>query len=156
MNGTLTIEGPLDVLASIANELNERYPSTIASTVTPATAAAGWTVETARILFTGLAPKQREALRLVVSRDGFADGQTLRAAFANDNGQIRGLTGPISKRVKKLIAEGVLAPGAEPPTTTQYDADNPSLQRAGGIRMRSELVPIFRQAIEMSSAGPTR
>lgn len=150
MNGTLSIEGPLDLLGTIAHELNERFPDGLDALVAPSTGTAGWTVETARILFTGLAAKQREAIRLIVSLNGFADGQALRQAFANDNGQIRGLTGPISKRVKKLIAEGVLPPDVEPPTTTQYDPDNPSFQRAGGIRMRAELVVIFRQAIEVS------
>lgn len=147
MNGTLTIEGPLDALSTIASDLNKQFPYGITVEVAPKGDIGGWTADAARILYTGLAARQRQALELLVKNNGYADGVTLRKTFGNDTGQIRGLTGPISKRVNKLISQGTLPEGTEAPTTTEYDPDNLSFQRAGGIRMSADLVPIFRDAI---------
>jgi len=153
MNGILTIRGPLDELSRIAEQLHRGELSGVTASVEPAEVE-GWTVERARALLARLASKQRAALTMVVEGDGRVDGDDLRGAFGNAGGQVRGLTGPISKHVNNLIAEGVLPVGTRPPTTTEYDPDNRSFQRTLGLIMRAELVPVFRDAMALTPASP--
>ena len=149
LTGSLTIDGPLDQLADLAHEISRKFPGGFTVSVeADALEVAGYTVDRARTLLRRLAARQREAIETVVEHGGRAEGDVLRAQFANEQGQIRGLTGPISKHVKRLIAEGVLPEGTEAPTKTEYDPDNASFQRAGAIEMDAELVPIFREALK--------
>jgi hypothetical protein len=147
MNGTLTIEGPLDTLAEVAQHLHQQFPDGLVVEV-EAASWEGWTVSSAENLLRRLAGPQRSLLTLIVEQGGVADGASLRQHLGNETGSLKGLTGPISKHVKKMIRDGFLPEGTPAPTTTIYDPENPSYQRAGGIRMEPELVDIFRTALE--------
>lgn len=146
MHGTLTIEGSLDELAEIAKRITAQYPEGIAASVEPLEVD-GWTVERARALLARLAPRQHTTIELVVDNGGYVSSDRLRRALADSREQLRGLTGPISKHVNRLSANGVLPAGTAPPTTTDYDTENPSFQRARGIQMNERLVPVFRAAL---------
>ena len=147
MIGKLVLTGELDVLAKVAERLQAEFPAGLHSEVTTLEYK-GYTVERARLLLARLASKQRAALKLLIDGDGTVGQEVLRAAFGNETGQLKGLTGPISKHVKNLIAEGVLPEGTKPPTSTEYDPAVRSYQRAGGIHMDAELVVIFRLAFD--------
>src|SRR3954469_13741767 len=101
MLATLTVQGPLDALARIAVLIQQQFAEGVRSDVQPLEVD-GWSVERAALLLARLATKQRTVLELVVRGDGHVDDETLRAHFANGNGQVRGLTGPISKHVKNM------------------------------------------------------
>jgi len=147
MIGTLVLTGELNVLAEVAHRLQAEYPAGLHVEVT-SMEHKGYTVERAKTLLARLAPKQHAALKLLVDAGGQVGQEELRASFGNENGQIKGLTGPISKHVKNLIAEGVFPEGTEPPTNTDYDPMVRSYQRAGGMHMDAEHVVIFRLAFE--------
>ena len=149
IQGTLTISGDIDRIGEAANLLVATFPDGLEVTVDIGDLEwCGYTVDRALALLRRLAKRQRMALSVVVEHDGFAKSAVLREVLGNDRGQIRGLTGPISKHVLNLIGEGVLPAGTKPPTTTAYDPDSASYQRAGGIAMAPELVPIFRAALQ--------
>jgi len=149
LTGSLTIDGPLDQLADLAHEISRKFPGGFTVSVeADGIEVAGYTVDRAKALLRRLASRQRDAIEVVVECGGRAEGDVLRARFANEQGQIRGLTGPISKHVKRLIAEGVLPEGTAAPTTTEFDPDNASFQRAGAIKMDADLVLVFREALK--------
>jgi hypothetical protein len=145
MIGYLQIEGELDVLAEIAAELQKRYPDGLSTVVEPYDEG-GWNVEAARALIERLAPRQRMLLRLLATSGETVDDDTLREELGNNEGSLKGITGPITKHINNLIDDGVLDDEPTQPWVTQYDPEIPSFQRTIGMRMPTELVEIFRAA----------
>lgn len=140
---TLTINGPLELLAEIAADLNARYPDGLQAEVVAADWE-GWTVEAAAALLGVLAAKQRKLITEMVKRNGFIDSEDLRLVFGDS---LRGLTGPVSKHFLRLTAEGRLPAGLPRPIESRYDADNRSFQRTQGLVMPAPLARIFATAM---------
>jgi hypothetical protein len=140
LNGTLTITGDITALARVA----EFAASLDLPMSSESPGFGGWTVESATILIRRLAPKQFELIDRLVRADGACDGAHLRDAFGDD---LRGLTGPISKHIKSLKAEGLVPEEAVPVAIAEADPHDRVNRRTSWIRMPQGLVPIIALAI---------
>lgn len=144
MFGTLAIYGSLKTLTRIAGDLEAQYPNGIVATTTPASYQ-GWDVDGAKALLAEVAPKAYTAIDTVVDGGGFGDDDVLRNKIGDS---LRGsVTGPITRQILKLQKRGVLPDGAPNPLRPDYDPNISGRQRTRGLRMDSELVPIFREAL---------
>ncbi|OAR26577.1 hypothetical protein A8W25_28460 [Streptomyces sp. ERV7] len=116
-------------------------------TVTTDTA---WDVERATVYLTSLPSNALRFARTVVEADGTADAEQLRAEF---HGDLRGPTIALSRALPRGVRNRWWPEGTEAPITPQYDPDHPSWQKALAYTMRSENVPVFREAFARLSAG---
>lgn len=105
----------------------------------------------ATALLDDLAERQRGLLEQVSDWDGVLPAGELRVA---DN-QIRGITGPITKAVKRLIAKGALRPGLQSPVRPVYDPNNRAFQRVRAFKMDSGDVASFNAAVRAARAART-
>jgi len=144
MNGTLTIEGDLTLLGKLAVKIDEWFPGAFAAEVgTPAWGE--WDVETMAVLLRRLGRKQLELIQFVSSGGGYQSDEAVRSRLSNDDGGMKGLTGPISKHINAMIAAGDLAEKASPVVKTESNPDNRNLP--GGFRMPADLLPVVRAAL---------
>lgn len=120
-------------------------------TITAALAGAGvpysttevfYTVGEAQALLEELAPRQRALVVKVAAWDGVLPDEELRTL----GGGLRGIAGPITKAVKRLVADGTLRPGQSNPVHPVYDPTNRAFQRVRAYRMDSSDVIAFKAA----------
>lgn len=94
-----------------------------------------WTSAQAMRLLRELSPAALALVQAVVDGGGYVGADALgRSSF-------RGITGPITKSVGRLIAQGVLPPDTQSPVCTVL-ADRVS-QRASGFSMDERWLPVF-------------
>lgn len=110
-----------------------------------------YTAAEATALLDDLAARQRGLLEQVAGWDGVLPAEELRDAAGT---QIRGITGPITKAVKRLIAAGVLRPGLQSPVRPVYDPNNRAFQRVRAFKMDSGDVASFAAAVRAAAAQP--
>lgn len=110
-----------------------------------------FTAGEAAALLDDLAERQRDLLEQVAAWDGVLPASEMRDA---DN-QIRGITGPITKAVKRLIAKGALRPGLQSPVRPVYDPNNRAFQRVRAFKMDSGDVASFNAAVRAGAAAST-
>lgn len=146
MDGTLTISGPLSELSKIAADMEARYPSGVSAGVSIASYG-GWNVETMTILLRRLAPRQTRLIAKIADGDGFCSSEELRDEFANEQGQLRGLLGPIAKHVTAMTREGILGESAIVILASEFDHDSRNPQRVSGVRAPAKLLPVIRAAM---------
>lgn len=103
-----------------------------------------FSADEAAALLDDLAERQRDLLEQVAAWDGVLPASEMRDA---DN-QIRGITGPITKAVKRLVARGVLRPGLQSPVRPVYDPNNRAFQRVRAFKMDSGDVASFNAAVQ--------
>lgn len=145
MNATLIISGELTLLGKLAVKIDEWFPGAFATTV-DVPSFEGWDVEAMTILLRRLQTKQLELLQFVSDGDGYRTDDEVRANFANADGGMKGLTGPISKHIKSMVEAGTIAAGASYVVRTEA---NPSNRNApGGFRTPSGLLPVLRAAFD--------
>ncbi|TKV35346.1 hypothetical protein [Mycobacteroides abscessus] len=119
----------------IAQALGDREHEVIEIAWTPAEAAAVLGV---------LAERQRALIRGVVDWRGV---QVVEASRADS---LRGVTGPITKAVRRLTAAGELREGLPPILATVYDPDAKANQRVRAFRMEGPTLAAFTAAIAAS------
>jgi len=152
MNGTLTVEGSLTDLADAAGVLAAHFAQL--KVRVSALTVGGYSVEGAKAVLHKLASPQRTVIELLVANGGHVSVHDVRVALGRQSADtLRGLTGPISKHVNRLIAQGVLPAGTLPPTVTKYD-NTAGTQRAQRFWMESELVPVFEAALSAIAPHP--
>lgn len=145
MNGTLTISGDLALLGKLALKIDDWFPNAFATAVN-VPAFGQWDVETMTILLRRLAKKQLDLIDFVSSNDGYRSDDEVRAQFGNDGGGMKGLTGPISKHIKAMVASGMLQ--ADPSFVVKTEPNPVNRNLAGGFLMPRQLVPVVRAAID--------
>lgn len=143
MNGTLSLDGPIEEIADIAAYARDRAPRTTVGTPAPLEWQ-GWTVTRAKAYLDQLAPSGRAAVEQTVAGGGFADDATLRAAIGDS---LKGRTGAMTKAVNRMIRAGQLPPTVARPIVAIYRGGGKGYERSGGFSMASELVPIFEAAL---------
>ena len=142
MIGTLTITGPLADLAKVA-QFAEKLAGVSATVDLPE--YGGWSVGAMASLLRRLAPNQRDLIDMLIVGNGAVTGDQLRAAFGDD---LRGLTGPISRHIGAMVAEGMIAEDAVPIAVAERDARDRANQRTSFIRTPTQLVDILRAAVD--------
>jgi hypothetical protein len=110
-------------------------------------AGSGWTQEYADVYVGALGWSARHLVGEVVKAGGKLDAKKLRGPDGNRS--LRGLTGPLTKVMKRLVAEGKLPPGLPGPVEPDY-YPVASWQRAPGFKMAPELVPLFAAALKIA------
>ena len=114
--------------------------------VKPEMLAPEWTVDDAEVLLRDLASGARGLLSAVVAGGGRIDADDLRGS---DGGKsLRGLTGPITKAIERLVGAGRLPDGLSAPVWAEYDPTVRAWQRTKDFVMPSELVPTFKAAFD--------
>ncbi len=103
-------------------------------------AAITWTPVEAAAVLRVLAERQRSLIHGVVDWKGV---QVVDAARADS---LRGVTGPITKAVRRLTASGELREGLPPILTTVYDPDAKANQRVRAFRMEGPTLAAFAAA----------
>jgi hypothetical protein len=103
-----------------------------------------WTIDYAEALLRDLASAALGLLNAVVAGGGRIDADDLRGS---DGGRsLRGLTGPITKAMERLVRAGRLPVGLPIPVSAEYDPAVRAWQRTKDFVMPSELVPTFEAA----------
>lgn len=100
-----------------------------------------WTPEEAAAVLGGLAARQRALIRGVIEWKGV---QVVEASRADS---LRGVTGPITKAVRRLTAAGELREGLPPILATVYDPDAKANQRVRAFHMEGSTLAAFTAAI---------
>jgi hypothetical protein len=144
MEASLTITGDLTLLGKLAVRIDEWFPTAF-STEIAVPAYGGWTVERMSSLVRRLNEKQIELLAFVSENDGYRTDEEVRARFANGEGSMQGLTGPITRHKYAMVKEGLIDDSAIDLVKTERNPRNRNL--AGGFRMAQELVPVVKAAL---------
>jgi hypothetical protein len=113
--------------------------------------ASTWTQEYASEYIGALRWSTHGLVRQVVHAGGRLDARVLRGA--DGQGSLRGVTGPLRKAMRRLVAQGKLPPGLPVPVEPDYDnTAGTSWQRTPGFKMPPELVPLFAAAFMQRTA----
>lgn len=107
MNGTLSITADLALLSKLALQIEQWHPGTASLDIRPEKYLS-WDVEGMATLLKRLHPWQLLLMSFVASDNGRRSDPEVRAKFAIDDSGLRGQTGPISKHVKAMHAEGLI------------------------------------------------
>lgn len=140
MNGTLSITADLALLSKLALQIEEWHPNAATLEVRPEQYRS-WTVEAIATLLKRLHPWQLLLMSFVALADGRRSDPEVREKFAIDESGLRGQTGPISKHVKAMRNEGLIA-DADWVLVVDRSA------RTAMFVMPEGLVPIVQTAIE--------
>jgi len=112
----------------------------------PELLAPQWTTELAEVLVRDLGAAARRLLRETARADGRIDAATLRGPEGDRT--LKGLTGPITKAMARLVKSGKLPEGLPVPVDAEYDPATRAWQRTIAFSMPPALVPLFRAAFE--------
>lgn len=138
------------VIRDISSKQLEAITSALtAAGVAHTTDVVVFTAVEAAALLDDLAERQRGLLEQVAAWDGVLPAGELRDA----DSQIRGITGPITKAVKRLIDKGALRPGLQSPVRPVYDPNNRAFQRVRAFKMDSGDVASFNAAVQAARAA---
>lgn len=137
---------------NLSNDTISKLRSAIDSILAEASSPVeGWTVSTAieaiRRLQRRNRPAQLRVLRAIAENGGYVDrAQVYELAGYGEQRRLNGFSKPVNGVVRELVDEGALPSEAGHPMYTDYDADNPSFQKARGFGMPTELAPVFTAA----------
>lgn len=101
-----------------------------------------FTVAEARVLLGELGSRQRGLVELLARWDGVLPDEELR----DFDGGLRGITGPITKAVDRLMRDGRIRAGLHSPVHPVYDPNNRSFQRVRAYKMDEPDVAAFKAA----------
>lgn len=111
MNGTLSINGELNLLGELAVKIDEWYAGRL-ETAVESDSWGGWSVERMTVLLARLHPWQLRLVNFVAAAGGQRSDSEVRARFALGDSGLRGQTGAISKHVKSMEKAGIVPAGA--------------------------------------------
>jgi hypothetical protein len=140
MQGTLSVTGDLALLSELALQIERWHPAAVTIDLGSAQYLS-WDVEAMATLLKRLHPYQLLLMSFVARADGRRSDPEVREKFAIGDSGLRGQTGPISKHVKAMRDEGLLA-AADWVLAVDRSA------RTAIFVMPDELVPIVKGAIE--------
>lgn len=107
-----------------------------------------FTVDEAHALLEELGERQRQLVESVARWDGVLPDEELRAF---DAASLRGISGPITKAVNRLVKNGRIRPGLSSPIQPVYDPNNPAFQRIRAYKMDGPNVAAFQAAASPGS-----
>lgn len=145
MNGTISITGNLVQLGELAIKIDDWFPKTFTSEIS-VPEFEGWNVETMTVLLRRLQKRQLDLIDFVSSARGYRSDSEVRTQFGNDEGGMKGLTGPISRHINALVDSGVLTQPVSFVVRTESSPDNRNAP--GGFRMPQGLIAIVRAALD--------
>jgi hypothetical protein len=119
---------PVAMLAKIAEVLAPIQPEVISGPE--------WTPETAEALIGDLPSRARTLIHHLVTNNGYVDAAKMRG---DGDDSLRGLTGPITKAMARLVKTGKLPDGLPNPVETRYDPDVRAYQKAIAFEMPREI-----------------
>lgn len=107
-----------------------------------ATSQLFFTAEEAQALLDELGDRQRALVVKVAHWDGVLPDEELRDL----DGGLRGISGPITKAVERLVKDGRIRAGLHSPVQPVYDPNNRSFQRVRAYKMDEPNVLAFQTA----------
>lgn len=113
---------------------------------------AEWSAESAKRLLRDLRPAAYRLLAELVRHDGRVDA----GVFRGDEGDqsLRGLTGPITKAMRRLTQSGRIPAGLPHPVEAEYDPEIRSYQRTKAFVMAEDVLPHFTAALRTVEDSP--
>ena len=111
----------------------------------PRAPASAWTPEHASLLYAELAAPQRRVLHALVERGGALSADELHELL--DRGSLRGLTGPVTKMLERLIRSGALPSGLPRPLRSRYRDDQLGYRRLDALELSPDALPAWLLAL---------
>lgn len=109
-----------------------------------------WTAEEADIVLGELAPRQYQLITMLVAWDGVLPVDAIRDGELS----LRGITGPITKTVKRLADRGLIREGLPKLVSSVYDPEVRAYQRVRAFRMDSATLIAFGMSIDAAKGKP--
>ncbi len=119
--------------------------------VQPEVLEPAWDADTAEVLLRDLHKSALGLLRLMAQHHGRVTSDVVRK---DPEQSLRGLTGPITKAMQRLVKAGRLPEGLPHPVATEYDPNIRAYQKAIAFSMPAAMVPAFAAAFERIEANP--
>ena len=130
-----------DVDAAVLQQL-----AVLMQPVQPEVLTPQWTTELAEVLIRDLGTAARRLLRESALAGGRIDAAVFRGREGDQS--LKGLTGPITNAMARLIKSDKLPEGLPTPVHAEYDPAARAWQRTIAFSMPAELVPLFKAAFE--------
>ena len=144
MDGTLSIQGDLVTLGKLAVKIEKWFPGALATEVRAA-GWGGWTVDSMAALLERLHPWQLLLVSFVARAGGRRVDPEVRDKFSLGDSGLRGQTGPISKHIMNMKAEGVI------PDDATYVLKIDRTTKVRTFITPDKLMPILRAALSRPS-----
>jgi hypothetical protein len=119
---------PVEMLAKIAEVLAPIQPEVISGPE--------WTPEAAAALIADVPSRARDLIHKLIVNNGYVSAAQMRG---DGDDTLRGLTGPITKAMGRLVKAGKLPDGLPNPVETRYDPDVRAYQKAIAFEMPREI-----------------
>ena len=126
---------PIGKLAQIAAVLAPIQPEVVAGPV--------WTAEFAEALLGDVPSRAYDLIHKLIMHNGYVSAALMRGDDGEDT--LRGLTGPITKAMARLVKAGKLPAGLPNPVETRYDPDVRAYQKAIAFEMSREIRLVFTE-----------
>ncbi len=107
-----------------------------------------WTGERARRLLDELEQPQRRLLLTLARVEGEVAAADVLAALGDDRRSLRGLTGPVTKAIRRLQLQELLPSDLPRPTVTHHEVDVRGYRVARALEMPPEVKAAFRHVAE--------
>lgn len=142
MDGTLSIQGDLNVLSQLAVKIDEWFPGALEASV-QSNSWGGWTVDRMALLLERVHPWQLLLVSFLARGGGRQPDVEVRRRFTIEGSGLKGQTGAISKHIVGMKKSGLLPEDAS--WVVQVD-------RSGATPVfvtPAELVPIVQSTLEL-------
>lgn len=132
-------------LAEIARLLGRKQPEILEE-------PAEWTAESAERLLRDLRPAAFGLLSELVRHGGRVDAGVFRGEDGEQS--LRGLTGPLTKAMRRLTQSGRIPAGLPHPVEAEYDPEIRAYQRTKAFVMAEGVLPHFTAALRKVEDSP--